>query len=151
MLKFVIATFGTLAIASTPLFSEISLGEKLETQMWEDMKHQNYSAIEDNIAKQFQSVHSFGALSREAEIELIKDLYLGSYEMSHVKVTENDDTIVVTYLISAKEKIENQKLSEKPAPRLSVWKKIDGKWQWIAHANLKDIPANKTLNKKEAK
>lgn len=143
MIKFIIAILGTLTVTTLPLFSEISLGEKLETQMWEDMKHRNYIAVEENIAKQFQSIHTFGALSRDAEIELIKELYLGTYEISKVKVTENDDTIVVTYLISVKEKIENQQLSDKPAPRLSVWKKIDGKWQWIAHANLKEVSTDK--------
>ncbi|MEI8364785.1 MAG: nuclear transport factor 2 family protein [Parachlamydiaceae bacterium] len=143
MFKFIIAILGVLTITATPLFSEISLGEKLETQMWEDMKHRNFTAVEANIAKHFQSIHTFGTLTREAEIELIKDLYLGTYEISKVKVTENEDTIVVTYFIKVKEKIENQQLSDKPAPRLSVWKKIDGKWQWIAHANLKEIPTEK--------
>lgn len=142
MLKFIIGVLGVLAMTMMPLFSEVSLGEKLESEIWEDMKHSNYKAIEEKIAKQFQSVHTFGALSREAEIELIKGLYLGAYEISHLKVTENGDTIVVTYIISVKEKIENQLLSAKPAPRLSVWKKIDGEWQWIAHANLKEIPSN---------
>ncbi len=109
------------------------------------MKHCNYNAIENTLAKQFQSIHTFGTLIREEELELIKDLYLGSYEISKFHVTENEDTIVVTYLISVKEKIDNQQLDEKPAPRMSVWKKIDGKWQWIAHANLKQIPTNKPI------
>ena len=108
--------------------------------MWEDMKHRNFSAVEQNIAKEFQSIHTFGALTREAEVELIRDLNLGSYEITQLKTTENSDTIVVTYMISVKEKIENQQLSDKPAPRLSVWKNINGKWQWIAHANLKVVP-----------
>lgn len=142
MLKFIIGSFGALTMTTMPLFAEISLGEKLETQMWEDMKHANYKAIEEKIAKQFQSVHTFGALSREAEIELIKKLYLGTYEISDLKITESGDTIVVTYLISVREKIEDHLLSGKPAPRLSVWKKNNGQWQWIAHANLKEIPTN---------
>lgn len=142
MLKFIIGSLGAMTLTTMSLFSEISLGEKLETQMWEDMKHANYKAIEEKIAKEFQSVHTFGTLTREAEIELIKKLYLGTYEISDLKTTENQDTIVVTYLISVKEKIENQQLSEKPAPRMSVWKKNNGEWQWIAHANLKVIPTN---------
>lgn len=143
MLKFIYVTIVILTIKALPLFSEVSLGEKLETEMWENMKHQNYSAIDANIAKEFQSIHTFGALTREGEIQLIKDLNLGSYELSKFKSTENEDTIVVTYLVAAKEKIENQSLSSKPAPRLSVWKKIDDKWQWISHANLKEVPAEK--------
>lgn len=134
--------FVSLIAFSSQLLADAALGEKLEKQMWEDMKHRNFSAIESNIAAQFQSIHTFGALTREAEIDLIKNLYLGTYEISNFKVTENDDTIVVTYLISVREKIEDKELSAKPAPRLSVWKKINGKWQWIAHANLKEIPPN---------
>lgn len=151
MLKLIIVgSVGQLTLMAMSLFSEISLGEKLETEMWEDMKHANYKAIEEKIAKQFQSVHTFGALTREAEIELIKKLYLGTYEISDFKFTENGDTIVVTYLISVREKIENQLLSAKPAPRLSVWKKNDGRWQWIAHANLKEIPTNQPNPSKPA-
>ncbi|MFN4173703.1 MAG: nuclear transport factor 2 family protein [Parachlamydiaceae bacterium] len=132
--------FVTLIASNSLLFADAALGEKLERAMWEDMKHRNYTAVESNIADQFQSIHTFGALTREAEIDLIKNLYLGNYEISDFKGVENEDTIVVSYLISVKEKIDDKNLSEKPAPRLSVWKKINGKWQWIAHANLKDIP-----------
>lgn len=141
MIRLAIATLTAFTVFQAPLFAESSLGEKLETQMWEDMKHRNYTAVEDKIAKEFQSIHTFGALARAAEINLIKDLYLGTYEISNVNVTEIGDTIVITYLISVKEKIDNKQLSSTPAPRLSVWKKIDNKWQWIAHANLKEVPA----------
>ena len=85
----------------------------------------------------------FKALTLAAEIELIKDLYLGTYEISDLKVTENGDNLHLTYLISVKKKIEDKQLSSKPAPRISVWQKNNGKWQWIAHANLKEIPAGK--------
>lgn len=140
MIRLAITTLTALTILQAPLVAEVSLGETLEIQMWEDMKHRNYTAVEEKIAKEFQSIHTFGALSRAAEINLIKDLYLGTYEITNVNVTESGDTIVITYLISVKEKIDNKQLSSAPAPRLSVWKKIDNKWQWIAHANLKEIP-----------
>ncbi len=147
MLNYIIMILSVLTLSNFPLYSEVSLGEKLETQMWEDFKHRNFSDVENNIAQHFQSVHTFGALTRAAEIELIKDLYLDSYKISNFQVTENADTLVVTYLISVKEKIENKQLSAEPAPRLSVWQKINDRWQWIAHANLKEIPykANKNI------
>lgn len=141
MLKLLYTSVGVSMVLAAGLNAEISTGEKLETQMWEDMKHRNYTAVEKNIAEHFQSIHTFGALTRDAEIQLIKDLYLGSYEISNVKVTENGDTVVVTYMIAVQEKIKDVNLSAKPAPRMSVWQKINGNWQWIAHANLKEIPA----------
>jgi hypothetical protein len=144
MLKLLVLSFGALTLSMFSLCGEVSLGEKLETQMWEDMKYQNFTAVESNIAEHFQSIHTFGALTRDAEIKLIKDLYLGSFQISNVSVTENENTIVVTYLIAVQEKIQNITLSAKPAPRMSVWQKINGKWQWIAHANLKEIPTVKT-------
>lgn len=143
MSKFLLAAVSFLAITILPLSAETSLGEQLETQMWENMLHRNFTDVEKSIAPEFQSVHTFGALSRQGEIELIKNLYLGSYKISDVKVTESADTIIVTYLISVQEKIENKNLSAKPAPRLSVWQKINNKWMWIAHANLKEVPVNK--------
>jgi hypothetical protein len=149
MKKLLFSTLTLLSASTFPLIAETSLGEKLETQMWDYMKHQNFSGVENHIAEQFQSIHTFGALTRTAEIELIKNLYLGSYEISNVKVTENGDTLVVTYLISVKEKIENKQLSATPAPRMSVWQKIDGEWKWIAHANLKEVPQNKTKTEVE--
>ncbi len=150
MLKYILAAMTALTVLTLSLWAETSLGEKLETQMWEDMKHQNFTAVEKNIAEEFQSLHTFGALTRGAEIELIKNLYLGSYDISNLKVTENGDTLVVTYLISVQEKITNIQLSAKPAPRMSVWQKINGNWQWIAHVNLKEIPVDKPRPSLEA-
>jgi len=51
----------------------------------------------------------------------------------------NGDNIVVTYMISAQESIDLERLPTKPAPRLSVWKKGATGWQWICHANLTPI------------
>src|SRR5213080_2474039 len=101
-------------------------GEKMEKQMWEDIKAKNWKAVESKIADGFQSVHPDGARDRAAEISLIKNL--------------NVDDIVVTYMISAQETIDLERLPTKPAPRLSVWKKGASGWQWICHANLTPIP-----------
>lgn len=143
MLKHLLPTLATMIFSTLPLLAEVSLGEQLETQMWEDMKHHNFTAVEAGIAKYFQSIHTFGSLTREVEIDLIKNLNLGSYEISNFQVTGHGDTLIVTYMISVKEKIDNQMLSAQPSPRMSVWQKIDGQWKWIAHANLKEIPVQK--------
>ena len=115
-------------------------GEKMEKQMWEDIKAKNWKAVESKIAEGFQSVHPDGARDRAAEISLIKNLNVGETALSDLKSAVNGDNIVVTYMISAQETIDLERLPTKPAPRLSVWKKGASGWQWICHANLTPIP-----------
>ncbi len=116
-------------------------GEKMEKQMWEEIKTKNWKAVEDKIAEGFQSVHPDGPRDRAGEISLIKNLNVGKIALSDLKSTVNGDNIVVTYMISAQETIDLERLPTKPAPRLSVWKKAgNGGWQWICHANLTPIP-----------
>ena len=108
--------------------------------MWEDIKAKNWSAVEGKIAERFQSVHADGARDRAGEITLIKKLNVGQVALSDFRSAINGDNIVVTYMISAQESIDLERLPTKPAPRLSVWKKGGGGWQWICHANLTPIP-----------
>jgi hypothetical protein len=115
-------------------------GEKMEKQMWEDIKAKNWKAVEDKIAEGFQSVHPDGGRDRAGEISLIKNLNVGEVTLSDFKSTMDGDNIVVTYMISAQETIDLERLPTKPAPRLSVWKKGGNGWQWICHANLTPIP-----------
>ena len=115
-------------------------GEKMEKQIWEDIKAKNWEAVESKIADGFQSVHPDGARDRAAEISLIKNLNVGETALSDLKSAVNGDNIVVTYMISAQETIDLERLPTKPAPRLSVWKKGTSGWQWICHANLTPIP-----------
>lgn len=112
-------------------------GEKLERELWENMKSFNLKALEHKIAPEFQSIHTDGPRNRVGELELIKNLKVGEYNISNVKSSQIGDTIVVTYTISVKETIDDRHLSKKPSPRMSIWKKNkNNEWQWIAHANL---------------
>jgi hypothetical protein len=115
-------------------------GEKMEKQMWEDIKAKNWEMVESKIAKGFQSVHPDGARDRGSEISLIKNLNVGRVEFNDFKSTMSGDNVVVTYMISVQETIDIEQLPTKPTPRLSVWKKGAGDWQWICHANLNPIP-----------
>ena len=115
-------------------------GEKLEKQIWEEIKAKDWKAVEGKIAEGFQSVHPDGARDRGDEISLIKNLNVGQITLSDFKSTTEGDNIVVTYMISAQETIDLERLPTKPAPRVSVWKKGATGWQWICHANLTPIP-----------
>jgi hypothetical protein len=115
-------------------------GEKMERQMWEDIKAKNWKAVEGKIAEGFQSVHPDGARDRANEISLIENLNIGQVEFNNFKSTMSGDNVVVTYMISVQETIDLEQLPTKATPRLSVWKKGAGDWQWICHANLNPIP-----------
>ncbi len=115
-------------------------GEKMERQIWEDIKAKNWQAMESKIGEGFQSVHVDGPRDRAGEITLIKKLDVGQVVLSDFRSTVNGDNMVVTYMISAQESIDLERLPTKPAPRLSVWKKGASGWQWICHANLTPIP-----------
>ena len=116
-----------------------SKGEELLNQLWTDLKASDVDAIEKYISPEYQSVHEDGARNREEELELVKNLKLGDYTLTDIKITENDSMIVVTYFVSVEETIAGKKLSSTPAARLSAWQKTDEGWMWIIHANLKAL------------
>ncbi len=103
------------------------------------MQEQNITEVEKTISPGFQSVHQDGARNRDQEIELIKELNLGQYNLSDFTVTQNGPVIVTTNLVSADETIDGEHLSGGTAPRLDVFLKTDSGWQWIAHANLTSL------------
>jgi len=115
-------------------------GEKMEKQIWEDIKAKNWEAVESKIAEGFQSVHPDGARDRANEISLIKNLNVGQVAFNDFRSTMSGDNIVVTYMISVQETIDLEQLPTKPTPRMSVWQKGTQGWQWICHANLNPIP-----------
>jgi len=136
-LTFALATLTVLA--NQEVATDSGLGEKLLRQLWADMQKPDIEMIEKTIAKGFQSVHQYGSSNREQEIKLIKGLKLGKYTLSNIKITRNGPVIVATYFVSGEETVKEKRLSKKPAPRLSVFLKIDSGWKWIAHANLKPL------------
>ena len=119
------------------------MGEKLVRELWASMKKTDMKAVEKKISNGFQSVHQYGANSREEEIELIKGLKLGNYYLSNFRITRNGPVIVATYFVSVEETIKGKRLSKEPAPRMSVFLKTDTGWKWIAHANLKALKQQK--------
>lgn len=115
---------------------DLYLGEKLIRDLWAAIKARNWTEVESKIATGFQSVHQDGSRNRQQEIELIKELNLGEYELFDFKVSRIDSTLIISYMVSVKERIDGIALSEKTAARLSVMQEIGNKWFWIAHANL---------------
>src|SRR6266550_4805812 len=132
---------GVLAVASLAAAPPAAPpdGEKMERQIWADMKAKNLAAVEAKIAPGFQSVHPDGARDRAGEIALIKGLNVGPYTLKDFKVTKSGDLLIVTYSITVAETVDGKKLPARPAMRQSVWAKNAAGWQWIAHANLNPL------------
>jgi hypothetical protein len=135
----VVALLIVVASFAGSLSAQTMDAEKLERQMWADMKAGNSAALEARLAPAFQSVHPDGARGKAAELALMKGLKLGDYTLTGFKVTRNSNQIIVTYSVSVAETIDGKRTTTAPAMRQSVWAKNGNRWQWIAHANLKPL------------
>lgn len=114
-------------------------GIKLVNDLWVAMKDADVAAVEGMIADGFQAVHSDGANDREGELELIRNLALGDYTLTDLRITRQGPALIATYHVSVEETIEGRRLSSKPAARMSVFVRTPDGWKWLAHANLKSL------------
>ncbi len=57
-----------------------------------------------------------------------------NYRHEDLHVTENGGVMVVRYYLNINETIDGVAI-EKRAPRLTVFRRIDGKWKVVAHSN----------------
>ena len=56
------------------------------------------------------------------------------YAQEEIIATAHDDMLVVRYFLRVDETVDGNPV-EKRAPRLTVFRKIDGQWKVVAHAN----------------
>ncbi|MDA3812886.1 MAG: nuclear transport factor 2 family protein, partial [Candidatus Cloacimonetes bacterium] len=115
--------------------AEVADGEVLVKQVWEAMKTTDMVFLENIICPEFQSIHQDGARNRDEQIELIKGLNMGDYMLDNFKITQNENTMNVTYFVNVTETIEGNTIT-KHAARLSVFNKTTDGWKWFSHANL---------------
>ncbi len=110
-------------------------GEALVKQVWKAMKTSDMEFIENILAPGFQSIHQDGARNRDEQIELIRGLNMGEYVLDDFKITQNENTINITYFVNVTETIAGNTIT-KHAARLSVFSKTTDGWKWFSHANL---------------
>ena len=113
------------------------LGEKLIRSFFEDARSHDEAAIEATLAQGFQSVHTDGATDRQGELELIRNLKLGSHTLADFKTTRNGPVMVVTFEVNAPgEILDGKRVGAGAHERMAVWLETDSGWQLIAYANL---------------
>lgn len=107
--------------------------ERLSVKLIQD---QNWQALEQMLAPGCQFVSSQGACDKESAMRLMKEMQLGPVKFKDFKVTQAEDTLVISFKIAALEYRDGKELSQDYSPRLSVWKKMASQWQCIAYADL---------------
>jgi len=115
------------------------MGDTLVKQLWSNISANDTTALNLFMAKGFQSVHEDGTINKEQELKLISGLAITSYTINDLVCTQEGNVIITSYMVSVEETIEGERLSKEPAARMSVFVYNEGKWQWLAHANLKPL------------
>ena len=110
--------------------------EKLERLSVQLIQDKNWQALDQMLAPGCQFVSSQGACDKASAMRLMKEMNLGPVKFKDFKVTEAEDTLIVSFWIAALEYRDGKELSPDYSPRLSVWKKRDSQWQCIAYADL---------------
>ncbi|MCF7792996.1 MAG: nuclear transport factor 2 family protein [Candidatus Cloacimonetes bacterium] len=110
-------------------------GEVLVKEVWNAMKTGNIDYLDNVLDPAFQSIHADGTRNKADEIELVKGLNMGDFELTDFVITKNVNTMNVAYFVHVKETIEGETYDKKSA-RLSVFSRTPEGWKWISHANL---------------
>jgi hypothetical protein len=136
--------------------ADIPLGEKLVQRLWRDMKARKVEKIKEYTSEEFQALGLGvsnlaiggglgGGLNRFQELDLIENSNIISYKLSNLTSTQGVNLIVVTYIADVVEMSHQLLPVESTAPRVTVWKKFEDGWKWIAQADLLAPGSNLSL------
>lgn len=110
-------------------------GLRLLKKFWRDLKESNASHVRKYMDHNFQAVHSFGAQNKEEELKIIANLHITRYRLTHITITNTDDTLLITYMAHVTSNV-NHVSTRITAPRMTTFQKIRNSWKLISHANL---------------
>lgn len=121
-----------LLLLPTCVFAGASRGEQLVQKLWKDLKEGNIEKIRHYTSWKFQAVHGGHVGDRKGFLEIQKQIHVLAYELSNITASMSQDTIVVTYQAKVTSQI-GQHVIETQGLNMSVFRKIDGKWTWMAN------------------
>jgi len=133
------AATAALFLLSAPVAwsADDDLGERLIRSFFAASGKGDLAAVERTLSPGFQSVHTNGVSDRQGELDLIRNMKLGSPTLSNFNTTRNGPALVVTFLVNAPDEILGGKaLDEGAYERMAVWLDTESGWQLIAYANL---------------
>ncbi len=123
--------------APTTVLADGDIGENLVRRFFADSQSRDQASIEKALAEGFQSVHTDGVRDREGELELIRNIKLGTHTLANFKTTRNGSVLVVTFEVNAPgETLAGKTAGEGTYQRMAIWIETESGWQLIAYANL---------------
>ncbi len=131
MLKKVLLMLMLLPVLS---FADTPRGEKLVKTLWKDIKERNVAKIKEYTSKEFQAQTFDATFNRYEELTLIQNSNIETYTFSDIQATQGENSIVVTYALEITENTTDGQETVS-GPLISVWKKTDDEWKWVAQAD----------------
>lgn len=116
-----------------------ALGEELVQELWNNIAAGNTVEIVQCMGDGFQSVHPTCRLDAGGEAEFLGAMELGDYTIENINATLNGSTMMVTYEVRTHQRVVGETISSDPSPRLCAWNYCDGEWEWILHADLREL------------
>jgi hypothetical protein len=117
MKKLIFSFFLSALISIVAIAAAQEEGERLERDMWNNIKVGDWPKVQSNLADGFQAIGWSGILDREAYLQSLKETKLKDYTLSNFQITRKGAAIIVIYDSVLKTEIKEMKERFVPTPR----------------------------------
>ncbi|MBV9572974.1 MAG: nuclear transport factor 2 family protein [Acidobacteriales bacterium] len=121
-------------------------GEGLERVFWKSVKAQDWTNLTPHIAGNYIYILPDATLRREATMNRLQQLRIDEYSLGDFQVELNSQTLVVTYLMTARGSSGSQPLPAGPQRMMTVWQQQKAGWMAIAHSDLGAVKTSSAGN-----
>lgn len=129
---------GTILAAGTTLADE-QLDREAEAAMRAFTEAVAAGDVADILAPEYQIMRSNGVgYDRAGYIDEVTGIDIAAYHYDDIVATSADDIMVVRSILTINETFDGKEV-ERRAPRLTVFRQIDGAWKVVSHANFARI------------
>ena len=127
-----------LLFAGSVLAGEVDL-PKLEKEMWGLAQQKKWDKLEARFAPTYLMVDERGVSDLKSTMKALKKMDLQVFSLTDFRVTQTENTAVLTYKADVTETIGGKRIRKQNAPRVTVWVKTDKGWRNILHANFNPL------------
>lgn len=112
-----------------------SLGHRLTTMFWTDIKEHNNKKLEQYFSPDFQVVSTIGPLTRKESLDFLKKAKVKTFSFNRMRTTRYKDRLVVTYGVEYRATTTGV-LVKGFGPQVNVWKKTHDRWMLVATGDI---------------